>query len=207
MGERWLRRFISGNGHQRRDGRQPSAAAETKLNDVRLNMEDLSPVNSQPQPAPLWATLTATFFYIGKCKPGPGTWASAATVLLWFNLSHWVVPHSQPFIAILLSIGVILIGIPAATRAARAYSKKDPSFVVIDEVAGQLIALIYAPVTWKSLLAAFILFRGFDILKPPPIRQLERLPEGTGIMLDDIGAGLLALAVMQLLIHFGILPR
>ena len=180
-------------------------------------MEDLSPTtsqsqnpqsyNSQPQRAPLWATLTATFFYIGKLKPGPGTWASATTVLLWFGLSHWIVPQSQPFVAVLLSIAVILIGIPAATRAARAYGKKDPSFVVIDEVAGQLIALIFAPVTWKSLLAAFILFRGFDILKPPPIRQLERLPEGTGIMLDDVGAGLLALVVMQLLIHFAILPR
>lgn len=170
-------------------------------------MEELSPPNPQSRPAPLWATLVATFFYIGKCKPGPGTWASAATVLLWFGLSHWVSPHSQPYVAILLSLFVTLIGIPAATRAARAYGKKDPSFVVIDEVAGQLIALIFAAVTWKSLLAAFILFRAFDILKPPPIRQLERLPEGTGIMLDDVGAGLLALVVMQLLIHFGFLPR
>ena len=138
-------------------------------------MEDNSPAKPQTQPAPLWATLVATFFYIGKCKPGPGTWASAATVLAWFGLSHWITAHSQPFAAILLSLVVILIGIPAATHAAHAYGKKDPSFVVIDEVAGQLIALIYASITWKSLLAAFILFRVFDILKPPPVRQLERL--------------------------------
>ncbi|HEY1462602.1 MAG TPA: phosphatidylglycerophosphatase A [Terriglobales bacterium] len=170
-------------------------------------MENLTPAASQSQPAPLWATLTATFFYIGKLKPGPGTWGSATTVLLWFGLSHWIAPHSQPFVAIVLSVAVILIGIPAATRAAHAYGKKDPSFVVIDEVAGQLITLIYASVTWKSLLIAFILFRGFDIFKPPPIRQLERLPEGTGIVLDDVGAGLMALAVMQLLIHYSILAR
>jgi phosphatidylglycerophosphatase A len=88
---------------------------------------------------------------------------------------------------------------------ARASGKKDPQFVVIDETAGQLIALVAAPVAWKSLLAAFILFRAFDIVKPPPIRLLERLPEGTGIVVDDVGAGLYALAVMQLLLRFGVL--
>ena len=77
--------------------------------------------------------------------------------------------------------------------------------MVIDETAGQLITLIAAPLTWKSLLAAFILFRAFDITKPPPVRWLERLPEGTGIVVDDVGAGLYALAVMQLLLHFGVL--
>jgi len=55
------------------------------------------------------------------------------------------------------------------------------------------------------VLAGFILFRGFDIVKPPPVRQLERLPEGTGIVVDDVAAGLYALALMQLLLHFGLL--
>ena len=82
---------------------------------------------------------------------------------------------------------------------------EDPSCVVIDEVAGQLLALVGASLHWNSLLAAFILFRAFDILKPPPVRQLERIPEGAGIMLDDVGAGLYALAVMQLLRHLGVL--
>ena len=99
------------------------------------------------------------------------------------------------------------MGIPAATRVAAAYAKKDPQFVVIDEVAGQLITLIAAPVSWKSLLLGFILFRGFDIVKPPPIRQLERLPQGAGIVLDDVAAGLFALAVMQVGLHFGWLSR
>jgi phosphatidylglycerophosphatase A len=106
-----------------------------------------------------------------------------------------------------LVIFVVSIGIPAATQVSRASASKDPQFVVIDEVAGQLIALIAAPVTWKTLLAGFILFRGFDIVKPPPVRQLERLPEGTGIVLDDVAAGLYALGIMQLLLHFGLLPR
>ena len=90
---------------------------------------------------------------------------------------------------------------------ARASGVKDPQFVVIDEVAGQLITLIAAPMAWKSLLLGFILFRGFDIVKPPPVRSLERLPEGTGIVIDDVAAGLYALAVMQIVLHFGLLPR
>ena len=101
----------------------------------------------------------------------------------------------------------VALGIPAATQVARAAGLKDPQFVVIDEVAGQLIALIAIPVSWQSLLLGFILFRGFDITKPPPVRQLEGLPEGTGIVVDDVAAGLYALAGMHLLLHFGLLPR
>jgi phosphatidylglycerophosphatase A len=100
---------------------------------------------------------------------------------------------------------VTLIGIPAATRVARASGTKDPSFVVIDEVAGQLIALIAAPLAWKTFLAGFILFRVFDILKPPPVRQLEKLPEGTGIVLDDVAAGIYALIVVQVLLRSNLL--
>jgi len=98
-----------------------------------------------------------------------------------------------------------MIGIPSATLAARASGTKDPQFVVIDEVAGQLIALIAVPLGWKTFLTGFILFRVFDIIKPPPVRQLERLPEGTGIVLDDVAAGIFALLGMHLLLHFGLL--
>jgi phosphatidylglycerophosphatase A len=88
---------------------------------------------------------------------------------------------------------------------ARELGRKDPGCVVIDEVAGQLITLIAVPVSWKTLLAGFILFRAFDTTKPPPVRQLERLPEGTGIVVDDIGAGIYALVVMQVLLHYRVL--
>jgi phosphatidylglycerophosphatase A len=104
-----------------------------------------------------------------------------------------------------LALAAILIGIPAATQVARASGRKDPQFVVIDEVAGQLVTLIAAPIAWQSLLLGFILFRAFDIVKPPPVRQLERLPQGTGIVLDDVAAGVFACIVMHLLLHFGIL--
>lgn len=157
--------------------------------------------------SPLWATLVATFFGIGHLRPGPGTWGSAATVILWWFLARWIAPGWQPWAAGILALAAVLIGIPAATRVARSSGGKDPQFVVIDEVAGQLITLIAAPVTWQSLLLGFILFRVFDIVKPPPVRQLERLPEGVGIVVDDVGAGLYGLAVMQLVLHFGLLPR
>jgi phosphatidylglycerophosphatase A len=150
---------------------------------------------------PLWASLTATFFGIGRMRPGPGTWASAATVLLWYGLANVVSPSQRPPVIICLAGLVLCIGIPAATRVARAAGAKDPQFIVIDEVAGQLIALIAVPLAWKTLLTGFILFRVFDIVKPPPVRQLERLPEGAGIVLDDVAAGIYALLVMQILLR------
>jgi len=157
--------------------------------------------------APRWATLVATFSGAGRLRPGPGSWGSAATVLLWWLLSRWIAAGWQTWAAILLAAFVVAIGIPAATQVARASGLKDPQFVVIDEVAGQLITLIAVPVTWKTLLAGFILFRGFDIVKPSPVRQLEQLPEGWGIVLDDVAAGIYALIVMQVLLHFGILGK
>jgi len=107
-------------------------------------------------------------------------------------------------IAIALAVLVTLIGVPAATRVARGSGMKDPQFVVIDEVAGQLVALIAVPLAW-NLSGGFILFRAFDILKPPPVRQLEALPEGIGIVLDDVAAGLYALGVVHLFLRFGLL--
>lgn len=157
--------------------------------------------------APRWARLVATFFGIGHLRPGPGTWGSAATVLLWWLLARWFAPVWQPWAIVLLALAAVVMGIPAATRVARASDRKDPQIVVIDEVAGQLVTLIAAPIAWQSLLLGFILFRAFDIVKPPPVRQLERLPEGVGIVVDDVGAGLYALAVMQIVLHFGLLPR
>lgn len=157
--------------------------------------------------APLWATLVATFGGVGHLRPGPGTWGSATTVLLWWLVARWIAPVWQPWAAGLLALAAVLVGIPAATQVSRASGRKDPQFVVIDEVAGQLITLIAAPVAWQSLLLGFILFRAFDIVKPPPVRQLECLPEGVGIVVDDVGAGLYGLAVMQIVLHFGLLAR
>lgn len=156
-------------------------------------------------PAPLWAKLVATFFGIGRVRPGPGTWASAVTVLLWWLVARWLSPQWAIAVTCVLAGLTVAVGIPAATQVSRFAALKDPQFVVIDEVAGQLITFIAVPAAWKSLLLGFILFRGFDIVKPPPLRHLEKLREGTGIVLDDVGAGFYALACMQIALHFGLL--
>jgi phosphatidylglycerophosphatase A len=149
--------------------------------------------------------MVATFFGIGRLHPGPGTWGSVATVLLWSAVAYSLPLSWRTPVAIALAFLLTAVGIPAATRVARGSGIKDPQFVVIDEVVGQLIALIALPLAWKTLLAGLILFRAFDIIKPPPVRQLERLPDGTGIVLDDVAAGLYAFGAMHLLLHFGIL--
>jgi phosphatidylglycerophosphatase A len=148
----------------------------------------------------LWAWAIGTFFGAGLLKPGPGTYGSIAAVLLWYGAAHALHPAPTAF-AIGIAIAAILatlIGIPAATIIARESGREDPGHVVIDEVAGQLIALIAIPADWRHAALSLLLFRLFDIFKPPPIRQLERLPTGTGIMLDDVAAGLFALATAQL---------
>jgi phosphatidylglycerophosphatase A len=98
---------------------------------------------------------------------------------------------------------VSMAGIWAASQAERLAQRKDPGIVVIDEVAGQMIALLPGPFyvhTWWSIISAFVLFRAFDIWKPYPIRRLEKLESGLGIMADDIVAGIYAVIVNTALV-------
>jgi phosphatidylglycerophosphatase A len=147
----------------------------------------------------LWAWAIGTFFGVGLLKPGPGTYGSAAALSLWMTAAQTLHPAHLPLYTAIAAIVVTLVGIPAATIVARESGREDPGQVIIDEVAGQLIALIFCPPDWAHGILAFFLFRLFDILKPPPIRRLERLPAGTGIMLDDVAAGVFALGVARLL--------
>ena len=152
----------------------------------------------------LWAWTLATWFGAGYLKPGPGTYGSVAAALLWYLAAH-LIPTTSITLAIATLAAatlITLIGIPASTTVARQSGRKDPGFVVIDEVAGQLFALILMRPDWQHAALALLLFRLFDIWKPWPIRRLEALPEGTGIMLDDVAAGLLALLIGTLLSHF-----
>ncbi|MGA8743880.1 MAG: phosphatidylglycerophosphatase A [Terracidiphilus sp.] len=148
-----------------------------------------------------WAWTVATFFGAGLGKPGPGTWGSVAAVLPWGAVAYLFHPTPNGLLLVVF-IGIVLSiasGVPAATIAARESGRHDPQFVVIDEVAGQWIALLGSPADWRHGLIALILFRLFDITKPFPARQLERLPEGWGIVFDDVAAGLYALGVASLL--------
>src|ERR1700688_2441939 len=149
----------------------------------------------------LWAWAIGTFFGAGLLKPGPGTYGSAAALLLWYAAAHLFQPAPLALAigTAVAALAATLIGIPAATLVARESGREDPGHVVIDEVAGQLIALIAIPADWQHAVLSLLLFRLFHILKPPPVRHLERLPAGTGIMLDDVAAGLLALLCAHLI--------
>ena len=150
-----------------------------------------------------WAWLLATFFGVGYLRPGPGTYGSAAAVVLWL-MAGWLLHHQTQALGVVTGLAVVLIsaaGVPAATRVAREAGRDDPGFVVVDEVAGQWVALLFVPPLWTHALLAFILFRFFDILKPWPIRRFEALPEGLGIMADDLVAGAFALLATQLILR------
>ncbi|HVS83945.1 MAG TPA: phosphatidylglycerophosphatase A [Pyrinomonadaceae bacterium] len=138
------------------------------------------------------------------------------TLRLWFALggsafrwdlwaSSFLLLWSLPLFTIVLS----LVGIWAASRAERLMERKDPSQVVIDEVAGQLVTFLFVPAMYLhplGILIGFILFRAFDIIKPYPIRRIESLNGGLGIVGDDIVAGLYAGAVLALLALLARLP-
>jgi|SRR5579871_5002839 len=142
-----------------------------------------------------FAALLATSFGCGYSPVAPGTAGSLAGVATGALLHEFAGFSGWPFL-VLAAAGSVP-GIWAATETARRLKQKDPGVVVIDEVVGQWVALAGAhSLNWKSYLAAFALFRLFDIWKPPPVRQLEALPEGIGIVADDLMAGVYAALVL-----------
>jgi phosphatidylglycerophosphatase A len=152
----------------------------------------------------LWAWTAATFFGAGFGKPGPGTWGSVAATLIWFLVVR-AAQLSALQIAVVSTAGALLallVGIPAGTIVAGESEREDPGHVVLDEVCGVWIALAACPASWAHALLALLLFRVFDIIKPWPARQLERLHGGTGIMLDDVAAGVYALLMFVVIHHW-----
>jgi phosphatidylglycerophosphatase A len=143
--------------------------------------------------------LAATFFYVGYLPIAPGTWASlVTTVLVYFIRPYWQAPV---YIQLVIIFGVFLLGIPAASHAEKHFDKEDPRYCVIDEVAGQMISLLLIPHSIGLYIAGFFIFRFFDIIKPFPIKHLEKAPQGVGIMIDGVAAGLYALGLLHLLIY------
>ncbi len=143
------------------------------------------------------AVLIATWFGCGYSPAAPGTAGSAAALAIAILLGQYAGWKGWYFA--ILAIVILAPSIRAATITARVLGKKDPGMVVVDEAIGQWIALAGAlTLNWKSYLFAFVLFRLFDIFKPPPVRQLEALPEGTGIIADDMMAGVYAALVLLL---------
>lgn len=134
------------------------------------------------------ALVIATWFGCGYFPWGPGTVGSLAAVLIAFALHAYVGSGRVMFLS--LTIVLLLPAIWASTRTARLVQRKDPGLIVVDEVLGQWVTLAGATsLNWQNFLAGFLLFRVFDIWKPWPIRKIEHLPEGSGIVCDDLAAG------------------
>ncbi len=147
------------------------------------------------------ARSIATWFGLGYVPRAPGTAGSLDAIAMAWVLERWLRYESHeplsPLSFGVLGVALAIPGIWAAGVVAREMGRKDPQIVVVDEVVGQWIALAGAThLNWKSWLAAFALFRLFDIWKPTPVRQLERLPGGVGIVADDAMAGVYAALVL-----------
>ena len=178
-------------------------------------------------PKPHISLLLATWFGLGYLPKAPGTWGAAGGVLLEI-LVGWIIfcksapvlrierdvyfgtsPLISSYLQVWVAVVIAFLGVIVANRAARYAQMKDPQWIVIDEVSGQLITyhlfFLVMPLYWKTYLLGFILFRAFDIWKPFPARQLERLPGGWGIMADDWMAGIYAALVLRVALHFRVL--
>ncbi|HPD56576.1 MAG TPA: phosphatidylglycerophosphatase A [Smithellaceae bacterium] len=144
--------------------------------------------------------VLATGFGAGLSPVLPGTAGTLVGVLLClaFLPLHWVFRFL--FVAVLAGVAVYVSG-----RAEEVYGKKDDQRIVIDEIAGFLLAMLPVAINFLNLLLAFVLFRAFDILKPFPLRDFQKFPGGWGVVADDIGAGIYTAAVLLLLVIFGVL--
>jgi phosphatidylglycerophosphatase A len=182
------------------------------------------PASSATTKPPRLSLLLATGLGLGYLPVAPGTWGSLLGILLFWlpfkmirsqtYAGHSYVPYfvvsPVHLVQIFLLILLAAAGVVTATRAARHLGRKDPQCVVIDEVSGQHLTLLLGPATaslpgWKYLLLGFILFRAFDIWKPFPARQFEKLPGGWGIMADDWMAAIYAALGLWLLAAVGVM--
>ncbi|GAB5443656.1 MAG: phosphatidylglycerophosphatase A [Fuerstiella sp.] len=130
---------------------------------------------------------------LGRLKQAPGTWGSLWGLPLGWAFGQW---QLDPWQKLLIALGMFIVGVPLCGRAADLRQRKDPGSVVWDEIAAFPIVFAFAPATalnvWWVLLAGFGLFRLFDIWKPPPVRQCDRITGGLGIMIDDTVAAVYA---------------
>lgn len=140
------------------------------------------------------ARILSTFFYLGYSPFAPGTVGTLGAIALFYPLSTF-----SPIIYILLVLGFIILSVWASSEACVLFGESDPGRVVIDEVCGYLVTMFLISPSLTNIVLGFMLFRLFDIVKPPPVRSLERLPRGYGIVIDDVGAGVYANVVMQVI--------
>ena len=146
-------------------------------------------INPTRLPGKSLAGLLGTWFGCGYAPAGPGTAGSLAALLIAVWLHFWL--GWGPLMFALLAAVFLLPGVWASQQVGEAIGDEDPGIVVVDEVVGQWITCAgLTAFNWPGWLGAFVLFRLFDIWKPPPVRQLEKLPGGVGVMADDVMAGI-----------------
>ncbi len=150
------------------------------------------------------AYFLSTGFFAGKSPVAPGTVGTLVGLIP--ILIYWTKGGQYQLLnQISITVAVFLIGIWASTVVVESYKEKDPEYIVIDEVAGYMVAMIGFTPTWQHLLLAFVVFRFFDIVKPPPVRFFEKLPSGFGVMADDVVAGIYTWIVMFIAVkYFGL---
>ncbi len=142
--------------------------------------------------------ILATGFGAGYGPIAPGTWGSLPGLAVAFGLDRW----AGPFAVLGGALFFAAAGVWAAGRAEVVLAQKDPGQVVVDEIAGQMVTLLFLPMTLEILVVAFFLFRVLDVFKPWPARRLESLPGGSGIMADDLMVGLYANLILHGLIFW-----
>lgn len=150
------------------------------------------------------ALALASFGYVGFAPIAPGTVGAAAAIPL-FLLMRWA---GSAWLELAVSATIVAAGAWSARLAEEALGVEDPGVVVIDEVVGMFVSLLWLPATWPTMAAAFVAFRVFDIFKPWPVNRLEHVPGGWGVMADDVMAGVYAnLAVHAVMwVRPGLLP-
>lgn len=139
--------------------------------------------------------IISTFFYLGYLPFIPGTFASIAGVLLFYLIKDSVFMHA------LLTLLFIILGLLVTTEAEKIFNKKDARCIVIDEISGMLLALLFIPYDIRLIIVAFILFRILDALKPYPANKLQTMKGSIGIMGDDIVAGLYTNIILQVVLR------
>ena len=137
----------------------------------------------------------ATCFKVGYLPLAPGTWGSIFAILLWWAF----LKNVNIYIFGILIIFSFLIGIVASNIVIDQRGDADPSYIIIDELVGQWLALLFIPQEYFYIVISFISFRFFDIIKPWPISLIEKLPKGLGVMSDDFIAGLITLVLIQII--------
>ncbi|MBF0456714.1 MAG: phosphatidylglycerophosphatase A [Nitrospirae bacterium] len=134
----------------------------------------------------------ATVWFIGYAPVASGTFGTLAALIIF------VVFMPSNFTLLIITAAVIIVGTVAAHAAEGYFNEKDSRRIVIDEVAGFFVSILYVPRGFVVLVLAFFLFRAFDIIKPPPVNYMERIRGGLGVMLDDVAAGLYVNIILQI---------